>query len=260
MPRHSFTDEQLADMVRRYQGGETATSLGVDFGCSTQTITRNLSRLGVLDPRRGPRSRYTPEEKRALVARYEGGESLASIARDLGCTAGNVRFMLLAQGVQMRAHHRPSVPSETLDLIRQRRFEGVSHRRIGEELGRPQHWVLTQCRAMGLPPDPTKSGPAHHAWKGGRIVFRKYVHVWINPTDPLAVMASPHTGYVPEHRLVMARALGRPLTRRETVHHINDDQQDNRLENLQLRQGNHGSGARFACLDCGSHNVEALPL
>ncbi len=49
---------------------------------------------------------------------------------------------------------------------------------------------------------------------------------------------------IPEHRWVMQQALGRPLLRDETVHHLNGVRDDNRLENLELWSSFQPAGQR----------------
>lgn len=104
-------------------------------------------------------------------------------------------------------------------------------------------------------PDLVRARPSN--WKGGRRNEQGYIYVYV----PRAHIASGgRNRYVPEHRVVMSEALGRALNRWETVHHMNGIRSDNRLENLELRQGNHGPGAAYRCCDCGSHRVEPANL
>lgn len=139
--------------------------------------------------------------------------------------------------------------------------DGVSTVDLGEVYGVNASTVARYVREAGVEVRPAgfRRGSDHHAWTGGRHVTEDgYVRVWLTSDDPFYGMAQRHSkngGYILEHRLVMARSLGRPLEEHETVHHIDGDKQNNGLSNLQLRQGRHGKGSVLVCADCGSHNL-----
>lgn len=67
-----------------------------------------------------------------------------------------------------------------------------------------------------------------------------YITVFVGVDHPMAYAS----GYIQQHRLVMAEIIGRPLLPNENVHHINGNRQDNRPENLELWVKSQPSGQR----------------
>jgi len=84
-------------------------------------------------------------------------------------------------------------------------------------------------------------------WLGGRHLRHGYAWVLVSTLAPaeqelFGAMADSR-GYISEHRLVLARHLGRLLRSDEIVHHLNGVKDDNRLENLKLlTQNTHHTG------------------
>jgi hypothetical protein len=97
-----------------------------------------------------------------------------------------------------------------------------------------------RIRAKGIPDD----APLREI-SGTGFVSRGY---WIVPVAPEERWLTNGQTPAPEHRLVMARHLGRPLRGDESVHHRNGVKSDNRLENLELWSRFQPTGARVADL------------
>jgi hypothetical protein len=176
------------------------------------------------------------------------------LARERGCTTEAVLNALRRTGTAIR-ETKPHMSQTEKDEARKLYVSGMTMKAVAQATGRT---LGTISRLLNVEfPDVVRSkltGPGGPHWLGGKSASHGYIYVWIAPSDPLSSMAQK-TGYVAEHRIVMARHLGRALLPTETVHHINGNTSDNRLKNLQLRQGKHGRHVVMCCLDCGSRRI-----
>jgi len=122
-----------------------------------------------------------------------------SIGEKLECSATTVVKCLKRQGVSIRGREEAQ--------------------RLAISLGRKNYY----------------RGDACHQWKGGRFVNKEgYVWVKLQPNEQRFAPMANHRGYVREHRLVLAKSLGRCLESWEVVHHKNGVKNDNRIDNLKL--------------------------
>jgi len=120
------------------------------------------------------------------------------------------------------------------------------------------HWVRSKdIHNTCIHCIPKASGHRHSRWSGGRRTKRGYILVRIGKDDPLFATAD-HNGWVLEHRLVVARRIGRPLMKGEVVHHINGIKSDNRDSNLQLlMEKRHNSHLVVKELQARLHGLES---
>lgn len=109
--------------------------------------------------------------------------------------------------------------------------------------GEPRHLICIPCKGKRYLGRISPRGPDSSNWKGGRQnTGHGYIRVLIYPGDFFYPMALK-SGYILEHRLVMAKRLCRCLLPWEVVHHKNGIKDDNNIDNLELlaAQGKHNT-------------------
>ncbi len=94
--------------------------------------------------------------------------------------------------------------------------------------------IYPLCRSCSVILRPSTRWDRNPNWKGGRQRKGRYIIIHLQPDDFFYSMTDKD-GYVLEHRLVMARYIGRNLHSWEIVHHKNGI-----IENLELSsKGSH---------------------
>ena len=137
-----------------------------------------------------------------------------------------------------------------LDPCRALTLQRQPQSRHGRPSGGPGACGQTGTAAVRRPP---AGQPRRLVTPEGGSVSHGYWWVPVPPEDRHLVPPGRHADF--EHRLVLARLLGRPLLPDETVHHRNGDRLDNRVDNLELWSSAQPKGQRIEDKLAWAHEI-----
>jgi hypothetical protein len=264
MPGKKVGPKEEKYIIREFDKGISGAKIAERLGRERCTVYQVLRRHGRTPGDNQQRSGNLQREhlKEKMIAVYSKPTGITETGRRFGLGYPTTRAMLKRWGVLRQDDGKKALNDKTTDRIVELWKSGMSQRAIGIDVGYDQCIISRILRKNGFCKENRHRSRANHGcWKGGRFVDEKgYVYVLMDTDHLFYSTMARSDGYVAEHRLKMAKKLGRPLERNETVHHKNGNRQDNRLRNLQLRIGNHGTGKVYKCADCGSRNLVAVGL
>jgi hypothetical protein len=258
------SEEFSQHVISLFNQGTTASDISKTSNQPKHRIYRILKRSGI---KPGKNQKYgttgqPKERKQEIIQYYLASHGITETARIFGLSYGAIRKILKKANV-LRLEggaFRPFSDSD-MNTIVQMWDQGKNQTQISNIFHTSQSTIRRILMKFNREPQHRRpKGENHGSWKGGRGADAAgYIRRLVYIDNPYFSMANSD-GYLLEHRLVMAEHLGRVLKSHETVHHIDGDIQNNNLENLQLRAGNHGKGIVLRCLDCGSINIQSETL
>lgn len=206
----------------------------------------------------GTSRRFDQQTASTIRTKYESGDSLNKLATEYDVAPYTIERAVIESGGSVRI---TSVGRGAMSDVQQKRaaqlyIDGLTVSQIKKKLRLKvaEQTIQSAIRRSGI--SLRKSGPQRSV--EAYVTTEGYRRVIIDREDTFFEMGSirgkrehDRTRTVLEHRLVLARKLGRALLPHETVHHKDGDRLNNHPDNLELRVGRHGKGATDAhCATC----------
>lgn len=130
---------------------------------------------------------------------------------------------------------RTEIPHKTKKWLEKKYLdEKLTMKEIGKLINTSSSTICVWFKIYDIP-----SRSSHSIKVGNKRKHRDgYIYIRLIPKHPFYLMAN--NSWIQEHRLVMAKYLGRCLESWEIVHHKNKVKDDNRIENLEImKSGKH---------------------
>lgn len=255
-------------IIRMYEEGKSIKQIADEIGAGKNSINRLLNRVGICRDKN--RHKFSPETEKQIALEYQKGISSTKLAEQYNCSDSTILQVIARNHLlpRNRGGYVTEISSEIKDRMLELWNSGNLKGEILQEFDFPnkQRRFKEIMIEMGISVEEIKArkveGEKHHLWNGGRYINKQgYVVLNIRSNDPYIEMCKDKKkGRILEHRYIMAKHLGRLLEVYESVHHIDGNKENNDISNLQLRVGFHGSGQSCKCRNCGSTDIEFIPL
>lgn len=238
-------------IVKLYDNGETTENIRKLFHLSAPKILRVLKAAGVKVRGCGTHV-ISPKQEREILRLWNNGKiTQVALAAKYKCSMEPIKRVLAeadGKGSLEKKRKMGELAREARaqkDIILTLYREGMNMLQVAKHLGINHRYVWEIVTQSGLQrPYRPPSGADHRWFNGGRMINGQgYVSVLLPKDDPFAAMRN-NRGRVLEHRLVVARRLGRPLFPYEKIHHKDGNKQNNDDSNLELWEKSHGEGQR----------------